>query len=296
MRFVFILCLALAGPIFSTSATAATLAASNSRSCFGFNDVSQSADNATVVAGGGGFTNNGSNLCSNRGSAAAGGGYAGVAAFASATSFGSTATSSVYARAAWSDTFSVTAPANWTGGAIDVQVVFSLDASAFANSPTNDTDNASAFADFELLLSAESSRAGTDIWNARYTDNWMWTEYGPEAPRSLTQFFTTSKLQVVPGQDVISIGVDFDVTAFANAPDGKFEVDFDGLKTASLSKTGPAFILPDGFSVTNERANVFDNYWIDPRAPPVSQVPVPAGLPLLLTAFGGLVAMRRRWF
>lgn len=64
----------------------------------------------------------------------------------------------------------------------------------------------------------------------------------------------------------------------------------DATSTLSFDPNGPAFILPEGFTVNAPEINIFDNRWIDPRATvvnPPSAVPVPASLPLLLA--GGLM-------
>ncbi len=81
-----------------------------------------------------------------------------------------------------------------------------------------------------------------------------------------------------------NIGGFADTNAFA---------DFDGFNSLSFATDGPAFILPDGFTVNAPELNIFDNQWIDPRADP-SVVPLPAGLPLLLGAIAFLGLTRRK--
>ncbi|MFK7868622.1 MAG: VPLPA-CTERM sorting domain-containing protein [Roseobacter sp.] len=67
---------------------------------------------------------------------------------------------------------------------------------------------------------------------------------------------------------------------------------FDSGNTLSFSKTGPAFLLPDGFTISAPELNIVNNRWIDPRVQ-VSPVPLPAGVPLLLAAVGSLALARR---
>ena len=63
----------------------------------------------------------------------------------------------------------------------------------------------------------------------------------------------------------------------------------------SFSKTGSAFILPEGFTVNAPELNIFDNRWIDPRDPKEpSPVPIPASLPLMLSGLGLTALARRR--
>jgi len=66
---------------------------------------------------------------------------------------------------------------------------------------------------------------------------------------------------------------------------------FDSYNSLSFSKDGPAFILPEGFTVNAPELNIIDNQWIDPRA---NVVPLPAGLPLLLSGLAVLGLLRRR--
>ncbi|PTX54637.1 putative secreted protein [Litoreibacter ponti] len=68
----------------------------------------------------------------------------------------------------------------------------------------------------------------------------------------------------------------------------------DAFNSLSFSKVGPAFILPDGFTVNAPELNIVDNRWIDPRIPEVAPVPLPAGLPLLLAGLGALGFVLRR--
>ncbi len=69
----------------------------------------------------------------------------------------------------------------------------------------------------------------------------------------------------------------------------------NAMNTLSFSKSGPAFILPDGLTVNAPELNIFNNQWIDPRVTVTpSAVPLPAGLPLLLAALGTFGLIRRR--
>jgi hypothetical protein len=63
----------------------------------------------------------------------------------------------------------------------------------------------------------------------------------------------------------------------------------------SFSKTGFAFILPDGFTVNAPELNIFNNRWVDPREPIApSPVPIPAGSLLMLSGLGFFALARRR--
>ncbi|WP_299970962.1 VPLPA-CTERM sorting domain-containing protein [uncultured Roseobacter sp.] len=73
----------------------------------------------------------------------------------------------------------------------------------------------------------------------------------------------------------------------------------NGSNTLSFNTNGPAFLLPEGFTVNAPELSIFDNVWVDPRItqPPIDDpdvVPLPAGLPLLLCALGTLGYFQRR--
>ena len=69
--------------------------------------------------------------------------------------------------------------------------------------------------------------------------------------------------------------------------------DFDGFNSLSFATDGPAFILPEGFTVNAPELNIFDNRWVDPRID-TAPVPLPAALPFLLGALGVLGVIQRR--
>ncbi len=69
--------------------------------------------------------------------------------------------------------------------------------------------------------------------------------------------------------------------------------EFNGLNSLGFSSTGPAFLVPNGFTVNAPELNIFDNRWADPRID-TTPVPLPAGLPLLLGALGFLGVVRDR--
>lgn len=92
----------------------------------------------------------------------------------------------------------------------------------------------------------------------------------------------------------IPFSASFNVQADAAAASGGVSFvtsTFDSYDSLSFSKDGPAFILPDGFTVNAPELNIFNNQWIDPRA---NVVPLPAGLPLLLSGLAALGFLRRR--
>ena len=84
--------------------------------------------------------------------------------------------------------------------------------------------------------------------------------------------------------------------AVVGGTDSFASATLNAMNTLSFSKTGAAFILPNGLTVNAPELNIFNNRWVDPRVvtPPVSTVPLPAGLPLLLAGLGTFGWLRRK--
>ena len=81
-----------------------------------------------------------------------------------------------------------------------------------------------------------------------------------------------------------------DVSA-ASGGDSNVTSTFDVFNTMSFSESGPAFTVPEGFTVNAPELNILDNVWTDPRP---STVPVPAAAWLFGSAMLGLVGLARR--
>ncbi len=108
---------------------------------------------------------------------------------------------------------------------------------------------------------------------------------------------STTEIMVDPN---LPVSLSFDLrgtTTFPGAVDpGTIKTAFvDAFNTLSFDASGPAFNLPDGFSVTSTALNVFGNQWIDARVqdPGVSEVPLPASVLLLMTGLWFLRVPRR---
>lgn len=73
---------------------------------------------------------------------------------------------------------------------------------------------------------------------------------------------------------------------------------FDSYGSLSFNPDGPAFFVPEGYTVNAPSLGIFDNQWIDTRIavvdPGPSPVPLPASALLLIAGLGGLVTLRKR--
>ncbi len=69
----------------------------------------------------------------------------------------------------------------------------------------------------------------------------------------------------------------------------------DASQTLNFASNRPVFEVSDGLIADFAEANIFNNRWVDPRAPvdPISPVPLPAGFPLLLVGLAAFGLMRR---
>ena len=68
----------------------------------------------------------------------------------------------------------------------------------------------------------------------------------------------------------------------------------DASNTLSFNTEGPAFLLPEGFTINAPELNIFDNMWIDPRITnEVAPVPLPAAGYLMLIGLLGMRVLRR---
>lgn len=73
------------------------------------------------------------------------------------------------------------------------------------------------------------------------------------------------------------------------------EANYESFNSLSFVTDGPAFDLPEGYTIFSSQLNIFDNRWIDPRIQPVdvAPVPLPAGGWMMLSALGLLAAGRK---
>ena len=85
------------------------------------------------------------------------------------------------------------------------------------------------------------------------------------------------------------------VSAALGYGDTSVNSNFLAFNSLGFSSTGPAFVLPEGFTVHAPEVGIVDNMWTDSRQP--TPVPLPASLPLMLMGIAGIAgfgALRRR--
>ena len=147
-----------------------------------------------------------------------------------------------------------------------------------------------------VTLSGANGLGGTDFSrdSARYDSGTTGlTEEGTATSTIIGSMFTSINQDI---RRSMTVDVSFSGSAgVVGGTDSFAAATLSAMNTLSFSKTGPAFILPDGLTVNAPELNIFNNRWIDPRVPVApSVVPLPAGLPLLLTALGAFGLIRRR--
>lgn len=161
---------------------------------------------------------------------------------------------------------------NWQGGAQGIVQGFA-EVTGFSSSNNPVSNRANFYAN-----AGASARGGTDADSAILSESL--------APTILVDWR-------------IPLGVNFNLNGDVTV-NGGFGLpnqtgSFDASNTLSFSKTGPAFIIPNAFTVNAPDLNIFNNRWIDPRTTAPQVVPLPASLPMLLAGLAGLLMIRRNF-
>lgn len=146
----------------------------------------------------------------------------------------------------------------------------------------------------KVTLSGANGLGGTDFNfdNARFDDSVGITNEGLATKTVIGSLFTSINLDI---RRPMTVNMSINGSAgVLGGGDSFASSTLNALNTLSFSKTGPAFVLPDGFTVNAPELNIFNNQWIDPRVTVTpAAVPLPAALPLLLAALGALGLIRR---
>lgn len=234
--------------------------------------------------------------CGGNAKATVGSGYLGA--------FANVSTSSSFVRggrsqatASVSYQFLIATPTSYTGGDIDVQVRFGLDGSIGGSTDTNDTEDSLRQARIDATYQVNgfsSTNNGSDFRRTRR--EFLAEEYDSAGTVS---FGPTTGSSIV--SEVLSIDprggltVNFTLEALANmvSQNNQVSVTANAFDTFGFASDGPAFILPEGFSISSQEAGIVNNYWIDPRSPTPQVVPLPASMPMLLAGLAGLLMIRR---
>ena len=171
----------------------------------------------------------------------------------------------------------------------EVEATMSADLISGSASSRNASAGVRAFAEISGFIGGAPQRQSAEASGQRVASNIS----GATGPTTLMQSLAPS-IDVTwstPFQVIFRLQGEIDTFG---GTDSKATGQVDASNSLSFSKTGPAFILPTGFTVNAPELGIFDNRWIDPRVVAPSVVPIPAGLPLLLTGLGVFVFARRR--
>ena len=175
----------------------------------------------------------------------------------------------------------------YPNGTVEVTLAAKFDGSLSANSSSANSlsvflSRARGLVVFGSAVYEELITAGTDFGSASDLDIFNRTI-------RLTQdvaWGAPLSVQMVVTSDASGISNFDGVTGSASA---------DASQTLSFDPDGPAFILPEYFTVNAPELNIFNNRWIDPRSAPA--VPIPASLPWLLAGalmLAGVARIRRK--
>ncbi|MEM1152967.1 MAG: hypothetical protein AAGI44_02435 [Pseudomonadota bacterium] len=244
--------------------------------------------------------NSGSAGCSFSAQAEAGGGYAAIVGVAGSTQ----SNSSIFAEAEWSASVPITGPANYSGGPVEVRVLYALSYLSFISLGSDDVNNGSALIDWLARFDTSVSRGGNtpnaiQLRNRRqvFEMDDVVNQNDGDSSVYATPWFT------VTPQDFISLSISIGATVQALHPGALARAEFNANNTASLAVTGAAFEFQsiggspvDGFFVNSPENNIFNNSWVDPRDEnddPPRSVPIAASLPLFLCGLAMLAMVGR---
>ncbi len=178
------------------------------------------------------------------------------------------------------------------GNSIEVGLTPSLDASVSAQIAPSDTffvrDGSASLTASTFLRGSGGDRDGAVASNDVMVNN-------VNSPPSESFFFTQPPtLSVMVDVDGL-FGVTFRLSGDSSAlgyGDTSVNSSFLAFNSLGFSSTGPAFILPDGFTINAPEIGIVDNMWTDSRQ--LTPVPLPASLPLLLLGIAGIAHLGAR--
>ena len=176
---------------------------------------------------------------------------------------------------------SITLPTSYAGGTIPVALALDLEAALSATVVDGTPANADASITASLSVSAFPSGPDIVVFSEEiFVNGTIGDGILPGAALGINAALITDFFEVDPTVPlVVTLGLSGSSSTTAST--GSIANGSVRARNSLSFRESNPFILPEGFSVTYEDANIFDNTWVDPRMAPEPALPLGALVALL---------------